>query len=112
MSLPGFLAGDQILVVWDGAKGEIRRARIEYYSGGDHWRFCTDPSQRASLHGGGLISEKDEGVAWIRGWDEEAEGALRAAWALADEPTLIDVKTATRRWASGQPNVNNMPRAR
>jgi hypothetical protein len=105
------LTGDQILVVWDSVKGEIRRARIECYCGGDHWRFHTDTSQRASLHGGGLISAKDEGMTWIRGWDEEAEGALHATWTLADEPTLVDTETATRRWASGRPNISNRPKA-
>lgn len=29
---------------------------------------------------------EDEGVTWIYGWDDEARGALMAAWALADKP--------------------------
>jgi hypothetical protein len=103
--------GAKILVIWDGS-GEIRRARLREHVSSTRWQYEV-PQPEADLgrtYGSGMLDEIDEGTTWIRGWDAEAEGALRAAWNLADpEPTLI---ARTARWSAAQPNVSNMPRAR
>jgi hypothetical protein len=67
---------DQVVVMVDGF---VRRARV--IAGDTKWVVCRLIGfDVAEL----MLPAADEGTVWARGWDDETQGALRAADALKD----------------------------
>lgn len=60
-------------------QNEVRRGHVKLADA--HWVVTSivgfETGQR-------IFSTAEEGVSWARGWDEETQGALRAAWALRE----------------------------
>ncbi len=60
-------------------RGEVRRGHVKLAD--TQWVVTSivgfETGQR-------IFSAAEEGTAWARGWDEETQGALRAAWALRE----------------------------
>jgi hypothetical protein len=79
--------GDPVLVVITRKDGqaEVQRARVERVglpAGTTNlvvaFSVCTVGMFMAALH------RDEEGVVWCRGWEEDAQLALEAAWRLAN----------------------------
>lgn len=67
---------DKIVVMVDGF---VRRAHV--IAGDPKWVVCRLIGfDVAEL----ILPAADEGTGWARGWDDETQGALRAADALKD----------------------------
>ncbi len=71
--------GDEITVMLDG---HVRRARVRAVNG--KWVLLNVIGWGAEDQ---MLPLADEGTRWAKGWDEETQGALRAAHTLKDEAT-------------------------
>jgi hypothetical protein len=72
--------GDQISVMLDG---HVRRAHVRAING--KWVLLHVIGWGAEDQ---MLALDDEGTRWAPGWDEETQGALRAANTLLDERRL------------------------